>query len=202
MDQDRAVGLDQQEPGGKGKMGFEPANVINRASGYDKSHAVQTTVWRGKCPPWMVLRTGFCHGGTSRPGEGRRELARAGLGQNGGMPRSNRPRRPVSGKAGAGSGRAGGKKGSADVPELDLERARAGIARRESAPDGEWMVRTMTAKNAEKTYICPECSTAVLPGVAHLVVWKDDHLFGAAAGLAERRHWHTNCWKTRSYRYR
>lgn len=127
--------------------------------------------------------------------------ARAGgrLGQNGGMPRSNRPRRPVSGKGA--SGRGAGRKGQ-EVPELDLERARAGIARRESAPDGEWMVRTMTAKNAEKTYICPECSTAVLPGVAHLVVWKDDHLFGAAAGLAERRHWHTNCWMSRSYRYR
>ena len=118
------------------------------------------------------------------------------------MPRSNRPRRPVSGK-GSVSGKAGaGRKGSREVPELDLDRARAGIARRESAPDGEWMVRTMTARNAEKTYICPECSTAVQPGVAHLVVWKDDHLFGAAAGLAERRHWHTNCWMSRSYRYR
>src|SRR6476469_5758168 len=65
------------------------------------------------------------------------------LGQNGCMPRSNRPRRPVSGKGA--SGRGAGRKGQ-EVPELDLERARAGIARRESAPDGEWMVRTMTAK--------------------------------------------------------
>ena len=72
----------------------------------------------------------------------------------------------------------------------------------ESAPDGDWMVRSMTARNAEKTYICPGCSTAVLPGVAHLVVWADDHLFGAAAGLAERRHWHTNCWTSRNFRYR
>ena len=124
------------------------------------------------------------------------------LGQNGGMPRSNRPRRPNAGKIGRPAGKAAGRNGSGEVPELDLERARAGVARRESAPDGEWMVRTMTAKNAEKSYICPGCSTAVLPGVAHLVVWKDDHLFGAAAGLAERRHWHTNCWMSRSYRYR
>jgi hypothetical protein len=29
-------------------MGFEPANIINGASGYDKSHAVQTTAWG--CP--------------------------------------------------------------------------------------------------------------------------------------------------------
>lgn len=129
-----------------------------------------------------------------------------GLGQNGVMPRSNRPRRPASGKGAAAkgslAGKAPGKKGNGEVPELDLERARAGIARRESAPDGDWMVRTMTARNAEKTYICPGCSTAVVPGVAHLVVWKDDHLFGAAAGLAERRHWHTNCWLSRTYRYR
>jgi hypothetical protein len=118
------------------------------------------------------------------------------------MPRSNRPRRPATGKGPAARRGPAGKTGNGDVPELDLERARAGIARRESAPDGEWMVRTMTARNAEKTYVCPGCSTAVPPGIAHLVVWKDDHLFGAAAGLAERRHWHTNCWISRSYRYR
>lgn len=125
------------------------------------------------------------------------------MGQNGTMPRSNRPRRPTSGKAGP--GRAPGKPGRLDggeVPELDLERARSGFTRRESAPDGEWMVRPMTAKRAEKAYICPGCSTAVLPGIAHLVVWQDDHLFGPAAGLAERRHWHTNCWTSRSYRHR
>jgi hypothetical protein len=114
------------------------------------------------------------------------------------MPRSNRPRRP-SGKAGTGkagsgkagtarAGRQGGKKGAGEVPELDLERARSGFARRESAPDGEWMVRSMTAGRAEKAYICPGCSTAVLPGIAHVVVWQDDHLFGPAAGIAERRH--------------
>jgi hypothetical protein len=29
MHKDRAVSLDQQEPGGEGEMGFEPANIIN-----------------------------------------------------------------------------------------------------------------------------------------------------------------------------
>jgi hypothetical protein len=123
------------------------------------------------------------------------------------MPRSNRPRRSSAGRSsagrsGSGKAAAGGKHGSGPVPELDLERARAGIARRENAPDGVWMVRTMTARKAEKAYICPGCSTAVLPGIAHLVVWADDHIFGAAAGLSERRHWHTNCWTSRNYRYR
>ncbi|WP_445153987.1 ATP/GTP-binding protein [Arthrobacter sp. Hor0625] len=120
------------------------------------------------------------------------------------MPRSNRPRR-AAGKApsGRGSGRTGGGKHAAGpAPELDLERARTGIARRESAPDGEWMVRLISADRAGKTYVCPGCSTAVPPGTAHLVVWAEDHLFGAAAGLAERRHWHSNCWTSRRYRYR
>jgi len=117
------------------------------------------------------------------------------------MPRSNRPRRAVPGRAGSGKVPKPGAKGG-PVPELDLERARSGFTRRESAPDGEWSVRPITAGRAEKTYVCPGCSTAVLPGVAHLVVWSEDHLFGAAAGLAERRHWHTNCWTSRSYRYR
>ena len=117
------------------------------------------------------------------------------------MPRSNRPRRAVPGRAGPGKAAKPGVKGG-PVPELDLERARSGFARRESAPDGEWSVRPVTAGRAEKTYICPGCSTAVLPGVAHLVVWSESHLFGAAAGLAERRHWHTNCWTSRSFRYR
>ncbi|WP_284975360.1 ATP/GTP-binding protein [Arthrobacter sp. efr-133-TYG-104] len=114
------------------------------------------------------------------------------------MPRSNRPRRNTS--TGRGAKPAG--KWMEPPVELDLERARGGIVRRESAPDGEWVVRTMTAKKAEKQYICPVCSTAILPGVAHLVVWSDSHLFGQAAGLAERRHWHTNCWASRTYRYR
>jgi hypothetical protein len=112
------------------------------------------------------------------------------------MPRSNRPRRSVSGRAG-GPGAKGGPH-----PDLDLERARSGFARRESAPDGDWMVRAITASRAEKSYTCPGCFRAVPPGVAHLVVWSQDHIFGEAAGLAERRHWHSNCWNSRSYRYR
>jgi len=110
------------------------------------------------------------------------------------MPRSNRPRR-------TGSANSKWTRG-AEAPELDLERARAGIARRESAPDGEWYVRTMTAKNAEKNYVCPGCSMAILPGTAHLVVWSASHLLGDAVGLAERRHWHNKCWTGRTYRYR
>ncbi|WP_125609941.1 ATP/GTP-binding protein [Specibacter cremeus] len=110
------------------------------------------------------------------------------------MPRSNRPRRhrpPGS----------GGKYG-AEPAELDLDRARNGFAQRQSAPDGEWMVRPVTAGNAQKAYTCPGCNHPIQPGVPHLVVWQEDAMFGAEAGMRDRRHWHENCWRGRSYRYR
>ena len=44
------------------------------------------------------------------------------------------------------------------------------------------------------------------PVTPHVVVWPDNpSLLGAIGGaqsLDERRHWHTNCWISRSYRYR
>lgn len=113
---------------------------------------------------------------------------------NGGMPRSNQPRRRRTSTPGGRS--------AASSPEVDLDRARLGVPQRESAPDGEWAVRSITARNAQKTYSCPGCHRGIEPGVAHLVVWQEDALFGAEAGLRERRHWHENCWRGRSYRYR
>ncbi|MCC9068918.1 hypothetical protein [Arthrobacter cryoconiti] len=110
------------------------------------------------------------------------------------MPRSNHPRRrrtPV----------AGGKR-SPDGQEVDLSRARMGLPEHESAPDGEWIVRTISRGNALKVYTCPGCNHSVQAGMAHLVVWREDAMFGAEAGLRERRHWHGNCWRGRSYRYR
>ncbi len=112
------------------------------------------------------------------------------------MPRSNHPRRRRTSVAG---GASGGK--PADDGQ-GLDRARLGVPLRETAPDGEWAVRTITARNAQKVYVCPGCNHPVQPGVAHLVVWQEDALFGAEAGLRDRRHWHTNCWRGRSYRYR
>lgn len=112
------------------------------------------------------------------------------------MPRSNHPRRRRTQLA-------GGKNGGQPAEEgLELDRARLGLPQRESAPDGEWAVRTITARNAQKVYTCPGCNHLVQPGVAHLVVWQEDAMFGAEAGLRDRRHWHTNCWHGRSYRYR
>ena len=116
------------------------------------------------------------------------------------MPRSNRPRRRRTSFSG---GTAGGKNGGQQTDDgFDLDRARLGVPQRELAPDGEWAVRTITARNAQKVYTCPGCHHPVQPGVAHLVVWQEDSMFGAEAGLRERRHWHSNCWHGRSYRYR
>lgn len=86
--------------------------------------------------------------------------------------------------------------GEEHVP-LDIERVRGrGGARTEVDAQGrEWTVRTV--RGGEKRYRCPGCGGDIPPGVPHLVAWTEDHLFGADAGLAERRHWHTQCWASR-----
>lgn len=77
---------------------------------------------------------------------------------------------------------------------LDPDRLR-GIPRTERDPAGrEFVVRQVGASDAE--YRCPGCEQ-ILTGVAHVVAWPSDHLFGDGAGLAERRHWHTACWQAR-----
>jgi hypothetical protein len=35
----------------------------------------------------------------------------------------------------------------------------------------------------------------VLPNTAHVVVWRNDHLFGDHHAVGERRHWHEHCWR-------
>ncbi|MBP2413904.1 hypothetical protein JOF48_002703 [Arthrobacter stackebrandtii] len=110
------------------------------------------------------------------------------------MPRSNRPRRRTV--------PAKGRRQESGGEELDLSRLRMGMPTTESAPDGVWTVRTISVGNAQKVYTCPGCHRSVLPGVAHLVVWREDAMFGDEAALRERRHWHSNCWRGRSYRYR
>lgn len=116
------------------------------------------------------------------------------IGQTWTVPRSNRPNRP------RGSSRAVRGRTEA-APEPNLERVRAGLPLRESAPDGEWAVRRITERNAAKTYTCPGCSSSIVPGLAHLVVWREDSLLGPEAALADRRHWHVRCWQIRSFRY-
>lgn len=81
-------------------------------------------------------------------------------------------------------------------PELDVDAVLRGGARLEASRDGRsWTVRSMTS--VEKAYTCPGCYRPIPPGVAHVVAYTEDHLFGAGAGVAERRHWHSNCWRGR-----
>ncbi len=71
----------------------------------------------------------------------------------------------------------------------------------EESADGDWYVQYIPAVNAKKTYKCPACERQINPGVAHLVAWQTDHMFGAQRAIEERRHWHKRCWETRSLWY-
>ncbi|MDR1428096.1 MAG: hypothetical protein LBJ08_10145 [Bifidobacteriaceae bacterium] len=87
------------------------------------------------------------------------------------------------------------RRAAAGHPPLDVERARGGFAVRESAADGDWMVRA--AGPASKTYICPGCGQEIPPGNPSIVVWQADGLLGEETGVAGRRHWHPACWRER-----
>lgn len=89
------------------------------------------------------------------------------------MPRTNRPRRTEPAPLRA----------AADV-------------RRESGPDGEWVVRTVPGSATGKDYRCPGCDQLVAAGAAHLVTWPA----GDDGSVADRRHWHTPCWAHRLHR--
>jgi len=84
-------------------------------------------------------------------------------------------------------------------PELDVDAVLRGGARRESGADGlRWNVRNVAG--SVKSYTCPGCQQTIPPGVAHVVAWSEEHLFGADAALADRRHWHSACWRARDRR--
>lgn len=97
------------------------------------------------------------------------------------------------------SGRRSGKRPWAqEHPELDVDRAMGG-RRFEESPDGRWTVQAVSGAGA-KTYRCPGCHQEIGPGTAHVVAWANDSLLGAETALADRRHWHTACWRTRGRR--
>ncbi|MEU6130160.1 hypothetical protein ABZ805_13405 [Saccharopolyspora sp. NPDC047091] len=98
------------------------------------------------------------------------------------MPRRNRQQRPT-----------GGQRGSSSPRPLG---AGFGWSRVEEGPDGEWVVRTVPAAQATKTYRCPGCDHEVRPGVGHVVAWPADE----QGDVADRRHWHSSCWQARARR--
>ncbi|WP_345750439.1 hypothetical protein [Microbacterium rhizophilus] len=83
-----------------------------------------------------------------------------------------------------------------DRDDDSLERLIAGWRRTEMRRGREYSVQPVSGARAEKTYMCPGCGATIDVGVAHLVVWREDGVLGAAADLAARRHWHSHCWKT------
>ena len=60
----------------------------------------------------------------------------------------------------------------------------------ESAPDGDWIVRPVSASAAAKSYRCPGCDQEIRPAMPHVVAWR-------VGEEDDRRHWHRACWDAR-----
>ncbi|MDN5763088.1 MAG: hypothetical protein L0H41_12325 [Microlunatus sp.] len=74
----------------------------------------------------------------------------------------------------------------------------SGHARAEQRSDGRWVVRSVAGAAATKSYRCPGCSQSIRPGTPHLVVWPAEPTsLLSESPVAERRHWHTGCWRRR-----
>jgi len=102
------------------------------------------------------------------------------------------PRRNRSPRAGW-AGRARQRGARPDHPDaLDPDRARRGVETVEAWRGGHWRMRHIPGGAATKAYRCPGCDHEIQPGTPHVVVWPED---GAAGEVAERRHWHTGCWR-------
>ncbi|MCR2785453.1 MULTISPECIES: hypothetical protein [unclassified Microbacterium] len=80
-------------------------------------------------------------------------------------------------------------------PDVALDRLIAGWKRTELRRGAQWTVQPVSAVQALKAYTCPGCARMIEPGVAHLVAWRADGVLGDAAALADRRHWHPQCWR-------
>ena len=81
------------------------------------------------------------------------------------------------------------------TPEAPRTFGPLGLEVLEHWPDGDWHVRRITGSASTKTYRCPGCDQDIRPATPHVVAWPED-------GLADRRHWHTPCWRLRDRRRR
>lgn len=102
------------------------------------------------------------------------------------MHRSNRPRRARDPRR---------ARPWDDAEPLDIARIRGGARRTEVRRGIEWTVQPIRPERALKPYTCPGCGREVAVGTAHVVVWRADSIMGDDSALAERRHWHTPCWR-------
>lgn len=77
----------------------------------------------------------------------------------------------------------------------NIERLKTGFRKRETKRGAMYSVQPISAQAAKKDYLCPGCTITITPGVAHVVVWRDDSILGDDNAVADRRHWHTHCWR-------
>lgn len=69
------------------------------------------------------------------------------------------------------------------------------MERIEPGPDGfDHYVRPISGQRAVKDYRCPGCNQVIVTGTPHVVAWPVDD-YGGGTLVAERRHWHTGCWR-------
>ena len=64
--------------------------------------------------------------------------------------------------------------------------------------EDDWVVRQVTGSAATRAYRCPGCDQEIRPATPHVVAWPswpDEE-----SALAQRRHWHTACWRARGRR--
>ena len=84
--------------------------------------------------------------------------------------------------------------GSVDRPLV------GGAERVEEWPDGEWVVRSVSGSGSDKPYRCPGCSQLIPVATPHVVAWPAEGSTLSGGGIAERRHWHSGCWRSRDRR--
>lgn len=58
----------------------------------------------------------------------------------------------------------------------------------------DWVVRPIAGSASGKAYRCPGCDQEIVPGVAHVVAWREHD------GVDDRRHWHRACWNAKDRR--
>ena len=100
------------------------------------------------------------------------------------MPRSNRPR--------------GRRVAESHDEDVDLSRVLSGRLHTEGKRDGDWNVQPISAASAAKSYVCPGCTLEIAPSTAHIVAWRADLFMGDSVAVADRRHWHSHCWKIKN----
>ena len=77
----------------------------------------------------------------------------------------------------------------------NIERLKSGFRRRESKRGEIYIVQPISQTGAKKEYRCPGCNLDIAEGTAHVVAWLEESIMGSNQAIADRRHWHSHCWK-------